>query len=93
MKTKKIVNNSTNRGEFNRAYKRYLERKGEIHCSYCGYHRGENKTSKWYGGFENTRFPNWKLVSKNRKQWMKKQIVITKEKSRWNNNFYIDITW
>ena len=93
MKTKKIVNNSTNRGEFNRAYKRYLECKGEIHCSYCGYHRGENKTSKWYGGFENTRFPNWKLVSKNRKQWMKKQIVITKEKSRWNNNFYIDITW
>lgn len=104
---KEVVETTSNRGEFNRAYKTYLERTGKIHCSYCGYHKNENKTSKWYGGFiyddmetccgkrkgTNTRFPNWKLVSKNRKQWMNKPIVITKEKSRWNNNVFIDIKW
>ena len=104
---KNVVDNTTNRGEFNRAYKLHLERSGEIHCSYCGYHSNENKTSKWYGGFvyddmetccgkrkgTNTRFPNWKLVSKNRKQWQGKPIVITKEKSNWNNNVYIGIKW
>lgn len=107
MKTKKILDTSTNRGEFNRAYKAYLEKKGKIHCSYCGYHKHENKTTKWYGGFiyddmetcggkrkgTNTTYPNWKLVSKNRKQWMKKPMMITKEKSRWNNGIYVTIKW
>lgn len=108
MKVKDVVDNTANRGEFNRAYKVYLERQGRISCSYCGYHRNENKNTKWYGGFvyddmetcrgkrkgTNTRFPNWKLVSKNKKQWMIKPMVITKEKSRWNNNMiFIDITW
>jgi len=107
MKAKQIVDNSANRGEFNRAYKHYLEKTGKIHCSYCGYHRNENKTSKWYGGIIyddmetccgkrkgiNTRFPNWKLVSRNRKQWMKKPMVVTKEKTPWNNNIYIGIKW
>ena len=107
MKAKQIVDNSANRGEFNRAYKHYFEKTGKIHCSYCGYHRNENKTSKWYGGIIyddmetccgkrkgiNTRFPNWKLVSRNRKQWMKKPMVVTKEKTPWNNNIYIGIKW
>ena len=81
MKVKNIVNNTAN--------------------------RGENSTQKWYGGFvyddmetcrgkrkgTNTTYPNWKLVSRNKKQWMKKPIVITREKLRWNNRMYIDITW
>ena len=103
----KVINSTTNRGEFNRVYKLHLERQAKIHCSYCGYHRNENKTSKWYGGIiyddmdkcngkrkgTNTRFPNWKLVSKNSKQWQKKPMKIKSGKSRWNNNTYIDITW
>ena len=86
MKTKKIMDSTGNRKVFNRVYKRYLEHK-EIHCSYCKFHRGENDTRKWYGGRENydkkeikIRYPNWKLVSKNRKQWMKKPMVVEKEK-------------
>lgn len=50
MKSKNIQKTTTNRGEFNRAYKDYLSSK-EIYCSYCRYHKGENKTDKWYGGF------------------------------------------
>ena len=104
---KETLETTANRGEFNRAYKAHLERSGKIHCSYCGYHSNENKTSKWYGGFiyddmetcrgkrkgTNTRFPNWKLVSKNRKQWMKKPIRIKYEHGWSNNRTYIDITW
>ena len=103
MKAKIVVDNSANRGEFNRAYKHYLEKTGKIHCSYCGYNKNEKNTSKSNGGNidkcngkrkgTNTRFPNWKLVSKNRKQWMKKPMRIKSGKLRWNNNTYIDITW
>jgi hypothetical protein len=76
MKSKKISKTTTNRGEFNRAYKFYLEQKSRIHCSYCKYHRNENYTGKWYGGYseEKIKLPNWKLVSKQPKQWMKKPI-------------------
>jgi hypothetical protein len=79
MKSKKIVENTTNRGDYNRAYKSYLtHRKNGIHCSYCKYHSNENYDGKWYGGFirNEVRFPNWKLVSKNRKQWMEKSLVL-----------------
>ena len=106
MKVKKISKSTTNRGEFNRAYKQYLERKGRIHCAYCRYHRGENNY-KSYGGHvyddmetcsgkikgTNTRYPNWKLVSKNRKQWMPKP---TKFKLRYYGGYtrkFIDIKW
>lgn len=100
MKVKKVVDQTTNRGEFNRAYKEYLERKGKIHCSYCGYHRGENYEGKWYGGYKveninkiKIRYPNWKLVSKNRKQWMGKSIKIVEENRIQHKRTYIDITW
>ena len=95
MKNVNIVNFTTNRSEFNRAYKRNLEHIGKIRCSYCSYHKNENKTSKWYGGIgydeTNIRFPNWKLVSKNRKQWMKKPIKIKKCAGR--NRTYVDVIW
>lgn len=106
MGNKTVVKSTANRGEFNRAYKLYLEQNGKIRCSICGYNRGENSTDKWYGGYvyddmENchskkgthTRYPNWKLVSKNPKQWMKKP---TKVKTRYYGaykNKYIDIKW
>lgn len=86
---------TTNRGEFNRAYKAQLEATGKIFCSRCQYHCNENlHKKKWYGGYDGKiRYPNWKLVSKKRKQWMKKPMKITKEISRWNGKKYIDITW
>lgn len=109
MKAKQIVDNSTNRGEFNRAYKHYLEKKGKIHCSYCGYHRGENSSGKWYGGYvyddmetccgkrkgTNTTYPNWKLISKNPKQWMPKPMKIEYKESgygKWKRT-YITFKW
>lgn len=107
MGAKQIVKTTTNRGEFNRAYKLHLEQNGKISCSYCRYHRSENSEKKWYGGYVyddmevcrgrrkgiNTRFPNWKLVSKNKKQWMKKPL---KKKLRYYFGYKgtcIDITW
>jgi len=79
MKAKKIVKESTNRSEFNRAYKRYLEHEDLINCDRCRYHKGENYSGKWYGssyGIGKTKVPSWKLVSKRRKQWMGKPIKI-----------------
>jgi len=87
-----------NRSVFNRAYKKYLESsKAEIYCSYCKYHRGENRKRKHYGGFEDDKkgltYPNWKLVSKNRKQWIDKPLRKTVENTRWNNLNYITFKW
>ena len=105
MGSKNLVKTTTNRGEFNCAYKLHLEQTGKIHCSYCGFHLGENKGKKWYGGIiyddmetchgkrkgTNTRFPNWKLVSKNRKQWMRKPIKIVKEHRIGYKRTYVEI--
>lgn len=99
MKVKNVVDSTTNRYEFNRAYKEYLERKGKIHCSRCRVHKNENLTSKWYGGrYEEKlskykiRYPNWKLVSKNSKQWMYKPIEITEEVSKYDSKItYVEI--
>jgi hypothetical protein len=97
MKAKKISKTTTNRGEFNRAYKEYLERKGRIHCSRCRYHKGENYTGNCYGGFEKTdghtrlTYPNWKLVSKHPKQWMEKPMRIdtriSNRGTRWESTY------
>jgi len=81
MKAKKIEKTTTNRYVYNRNHKRYLECRGELNCSYCFYHSGENYDKKWYGDRisnkkEDIRYPNWKLVSKNKKQWQKKPIKI-----------------
>ena len=94
MKVKKIVENTTNSSEFNRAYKRYLEhRPNGIHCSYCKYHRNENRTTKYYGGINEIRYPNWKLVSKNRKQWMKKPVKVIDDLYAGNTRIWTEITW
>jgi hypothetical protein len=94
MRSKVISKTTTNRGEFNRAYKFYLERKGKIHCSLCKYHRSENYTGNHYGGNEtrNIKFPNWKLVSKSKKQWMAKPMKIKKTYG-YQNREYTTIKW
>jgi len=98
MGSKNLVEKTTNRKVFNRAYKAHLEHRGKIGCSYCRYHRGENDSNKWYGGLideisgkYHIRYPNWKLVSKNRKQWMKKPIRIVEETSNFNKRTYVEI--
>ena len=96
MKAKKILDETTNRKVYNRTLKMYREQKGIIHCSFCQYHCGENRTTKWYGSSLNDdkiRYPNWKLVSKNRKQWMKKPLKISISYTNWTNIPYIDIEW
>ena len=90
---KKLVKTTTSRYEFNRVYKRHLEHKGKIRCDRCPYHRKENQDGKSYGGFEGERIsvPNWKLVSKNEKQWMKKQLKIVKTISKYSKQTYVEI--
>lgn len=91
MRSKNLVKKTTNRGEFNRAYKLHLVQTSKICCSYCGYHKNENAT-KGYGGYcgKTIRIPNWKLVSKKPKQWMCKPMNIIKKPCRYNK-IYIEI--
>lgn len=94
MKTKKLMDTTGSRYEYNRLRKEYLTNR-EISCNWCGYHSGENYKGKWYGGYKNSNitYPSWKLVSKNKKQWMKKPLKFKERLSRWNNKTRIDIVF
>jgi hypothetical protein len=85
---------TTNRSVYNKLRKRYLEGR-YINCSYCKYHKGENITHNFYGGFVGgkIKYPSWKLVTKNRKQWMDKKINKTYRKSLYSNNTFCEITF
>lgn len=90
MKAKKIMDETTNRYVYNRIRKRFLEG-DEISCSRCRYHHGDNLDHKLYGDYGSRRNgslrqPNWKLVSKNKKQWMDKKLVF-KIKKNWSWTF------
>lgn len=80
-KRKLHYDSTTNRSVFNKLHK-------EIHasCSWCKWHRRDNaKGKKWYGcvhqynGKVYQNFPSWKLVSKNKKQWMYKSTLNKKQ--------------
>ena len=96
MKAKRIIDETTNRGDFNRAYKSYLAQTGKIRCGYCKYNRSCNNPSH-YGGYEDDknglRYPSWKLVSKNRKQWMEKPLKKTTRTIMRNSSDYITFKW
>lgn len=95
MTNKKIMDTTSIRGVYNKTRKIYLERKGKIYCAKCPYHKHENADNKFYGTrmiwnwnipnvgdvpkIRSVRYPNWKLVSKNKKQWMKKRIKIKRK--------------
>lgn len=50
-----------------------LHRELHASCSYCGWNRGCNTSNKYYTAKRGlTNYPSWKLVSRNRKQWMRK---------------------
>ena len=102
MKSKSNKNDydwTTNRNYYNKLRKHYLEGVGEIRCSWCGYNKGENSNHEWYGGFDsidNVKIPNWKLVSKKRKQWMKKpkNYKIVEKGHPWrSNHIYYEVKW
>lgn len=48
-----------------------------------------------YNGKKDIKIPSWKLVSKNRKQWMKKPLKYVEKISRYPrySYFYTEITW
>lgn len=94
--SKKVMDETTNRYEYNRARKHYLDHTGQIHCTWCRYHLGDNLDHKLYGDYGShrdgrLRIPNWKLVSKNKKQWMGKPVKY-KTKRNWSWE-YTKIVW
>lgn len=97
MKFSNELKTTTNRAVFNKAYKRCLENDGKIHCSYSKYHGGDNSTNKFYviclDEPNNSIYPNWKLVSKNRHQWMDKgyNLLRTKYSRYWKHYKQIEI--
>ena len=98
MKKGKEYKETTNRSVYNKVRKQALEAHGDIRCTWCAYHKNENSSTYWYGGFDsidNVRIPNWKLVSKNSKQWMDKPIKISeKMKTSWRGDYiFYEITW
>lgn len=75
---------TANRYVYNRVRKLALSKEGKIRCGFCPYHKNENQKAKGYGGhqfkhprqfhFKGLNYPSWKLVSKNRKQWMPNNV-------------------
>lgn len=91
MKAKKLMDETTNRYEYNRARKIQSG-----NWTWCRYHHGDNLDHKLYGDYGKPKFgkfrhPNWKLVSKNKKQWIKKPIKY-KTKINWIYKF-TEIVW
>lgn len=98
---KSIMDTTSNRSVYKKARKIYLEQKGLIKCSICAPHRDENDDRKCYGTLRSwaagkkVRYPSWKLVSKNSKQYQvkpKSYKVIVKNDYNCNFNYnYIEI--
>lgn len=88
---------TTNRRVYNRARKWYLESTGKIRCSWCKYHKGENDTCTMYSyneivdyrrpskSYIRNRVPNWKLCTKNKKQWQSKKLIENGSFTRYNS--------
>ena len=51
----------------------HLEKTGKIYCAWCPYHENENFTGVYFGfDYKGVyKYPNWKLITKYKKQWMK----------------------
>jgi hypothetical protein len=88
---------TTNRVLYNKLYRKHLDNKGKIWCSYCRPNHGCNKRKKIteYGGYDDElRLPNWKLVTKNKKQWMPKPLFFKYHELRYyQKKVYVEVTW
>lgn len=66
---------------------------------YCCAACSKRRKQKCYGGSEHDgqqkiNYPSWKLVSKNKKQWMEKTLHTKKYTYRhWTDYWYVKITW
>lgn len=78
-------------------YKR-LRKEQTCSCSYCDFHYNENFREKHYStckSIEHLNYPSWKLVSKNKKQYMDKKTEVFEDTKRtftyytveWKNSF------
>ena len=82
MRDSEILKRTTNNAVYRKLYKKQLEQRGKIRCSICAVHRGENDERKCYGTtrswhdekYQRTRYPSWKLVSKNKNQYTPKPL-------------------
>ena len=86
-----LINKTTNRKTHNLLH---------IKCvTGCCLRCAKRHKQTWYHIYEYSRkkdvkTPNWKLVSKNKKQWMKKPLKYVKSESRYTRNYvYTEITW
>lgn len=79
MKKKNTLKTTDNSTVYRHTLRNYLYNYGM--CDYCQPHRGCNRRNR-YGGFthKSIKHPSWKLVSKNRKQWMDKTNLKKVEK-------------
>jgi hypothetical protein len=82
MKKKKILETTDNSTVYKRVKRNYLYDYGV--CNYCRPHRGCN-CRVHYGGFahKKLKYPSWKLVSKNRKQWQDKPLKKKQRELYW----------
>jgi len=81
----------------NSVYKKLYKEK-YASCSYCKWHSQHSENDAWdnysiskaKNSREKRSYPNWKLVSKNKKQWMKKPLKFKKYISNyWEYYYYI----
>ena len=83
----KLYQNTTD----NKTYKLCLYQQEGICCLSCAKRSRRDYFYYDYDGGKHC-YPSWKLVSKNKKQWMPKKLKIEEEKpNRWYSRG--DITW
>ncbi len=98
MRVYQEIRETTNSNLYRKLYREYLNKK-EGKCSMCTAHGGCNERNKWYGTTFNPkddqhlRYPSWKLVSKNRKQWMKKPLKVKIKELKWRKTTYVELYW
>lgn len=61
----------------------------------CCIHCDRRGKQNHYGGYSDgkIRVPNWKLVSKRRKQWMGKPLKFTIHNRNWSRWTYTSVEW
>ena len=85
---------TTNSSVFKKLHKRF-----HTDCSYCAWHGPYSENDCWKGYTLNpnnrnlSRFPNWKLCSKNKKQWMKKNFIFEEQVMYRTGEKYQKILW
>lgn len=96
MKPMQEYNTTTNSSVYRKLYK-----EKNASCSYCKWHGPSSENGRWDCYFKNAwkgkkkaKYPNWKLVSKNKKQWMKKTLIFEESNNQYSQwDYWIEIKW